>query len=83
MQTVTISSESQVVIPREIIGRLALKPGQQLQIGQVGNRIELSLVDSMRQKPDFVKEGIERIMQEAEGFLRGIDTTIKREEDRF
>ena len=30
-----------------------------------------------------MKEGIDRIMQEAQGFLKGIDTTIKREADRF
>ncbi|EDN68243.1 hypothetical protein BGP_0599 [Beggiatoa sp. PS] len=32
MQTVTISSESQVVIPREIIAKLEWKPGKKLQI---------------------------------------------------
>ncbi len=83
MQTVTISLESQVIIPREIIGKLEWKPGKKLQIEQVENRIELFPVDSWRNKPDFVKEGLDKIMQEAEGFLKGIDTTIKREEDRF
>jgi AbrB family looped-hinge helix DNA binding protein len=83
MQTVTISSESQVIIPREIIGKLKWKPGKKLQIEPVENRIELSPVDSQQNQSDFVKEGIDRIMQEAEGFLKGIDTTIKREEDRF
>jgi AbrB family looped-hinge helix DNA binding protein len=80
MQTVTISSESQVVIPPKIVGELAWKPGQKLQIEQIENRIELSPVESWRNKPD---EGIDKIMQEAEGFLKGIDTTIKREDDRF
>ncbi len=45
-----------------------------LQIEQVENRIELFPVDSWRNQADFVKEGIDRIMQEAEGFLKGIDT---------
>jgi len=83
MQTVTISSESQVVIPREIIAKLEWEPGKKLQIEPIKNRIELFPVDSRQNKPDFVKEGIDKIMQEAEGFLKGIDTTIKREEDRF
>ncbi len=83
MQTVTISPESKVVIPREMIDRLALKPGQKLQIEQFENRIELFPVNSLQKKPDFVKENIDKIMQEAQGFLKGIDTTIKREADRF
>jgi AbrB family looped-hinge helix DNA binding protein len=83
MQTVTVSKESQVVIPRNIIERLALKPGQKLQIEQFKNRIELFPTDSLRKKPDFVKEDIDIRMQEAQGFLKGIDTTIKREADRF
>ena len=83
MQTVTISKDSQLVIPSEIIDALALKPGQQLQIEHFENRIELFPVDTILPKTDFVKEGIERIMLEAQGFLKGIDTTIKREADRF
>jgi len=71
MQTITIYPESQVVIPREMINGLALKPGQKLQIEEFENRIELSPVDSLRKKPDFVKEGIDRIIQEAQGFLKG------------
>ncbi|HAI68541.1 MAG TPA: AbrB family transcriptional regulator [Gammaproteobacteria bacterium] len=76
MQTVTIFPEYQVVIPREMIDRLALQPGQKLKIEQFENRIELSPLDSLRNKQD---EDIDRIMQEAQGFLKGIDTTIKLE----
>lgn len=67
MTTVTISPKFQVVIPSEIRKRLKLEPGQRVQAVAYENRIELIPV---------------RPMNEMRGFLRGIDTTVKREEDR-
>ena len=63
MQTVTISPRFQVVIPREIRNALGLQPGQKIQAIQYGNRIELIPIEAMAT---------------ARGFLKGIDTSIKR-----
>ena len=68
MNLVTVSPKYQVVIPREIRESMDLKPGEKVQVFQVGNRIELVPVRSMR------------LMR---GFLRGIDTSVLREEDRL
>ncbi len=64
METVTISSKFQIVIPRSIRESLGLRPGQKFQAIQYGNRIELVPV---------------RPIREMRGFLKGIDTTIERE----
>jgi len=63
METATISSKFQIVIPRSIRESLGLKPGQKLQAIQYENRIELIPVKPIR---------------EMRGFLKGIDTTIER-----
>ncbi|MCL5028468.1 MAG: AbrB/MazE/SpoVT family DNA-binding domain-containing protein [Bacteroidetes bacterium] len=68
MTTVKISPKYQVVIPKEIRNKLKLKPGQKMQILQYGERIEFILLKNIK---------------EARGFLKGIDTNIKREEDRL
>jgi len=68
MATVTVSPKYQVVIPKEIRKRLKLKPGQKLQIFQIGNKLEVIPIRSIK---------------EARGFLKGIDTTIERETDRI
>jgi AbrB family looped-hinge helix DNA binding protein len=68
MTTVTVSPKYQVVIPKEIRQKLKLKPGQKLQILQIGDRIEFIPVRNIR---------------EARGFLKGIDTKIERERDRI
>ena len=67
MTTVTVSPKYQVVIPKEIREKLKLKPGQKLQIIYLGDRIEFILLKNIK---------------EARGFLKGIDTDIKREGDR-
>jgi len=68
METVTVSSKFQVVIPRTVRKSLNVRPGQKVQVIPYDNRIELILL-----KP----------IQETRGFLKGIDTTVKREPDRL
>ena len=68
MTTVTISPKYQIVIPKEIRQKLKLKPGQKLQVIQIGDRLEFITVKTIK---------------EARGFLKGIDTSIEREEDRI
>ena len=67
METVTVSPKYQVVIPSAIRRSLDIRPGQKVQMIRYGDRIELILL---------------RPVQEMRGFLRGIDTTVKREPDR-
>ncbi len=68
METVTISTKYQIVIPIKVRKALAIQPGQKVQVVVYDNRIELILV-----KP----------IQTARGFLKGIDTTVERELDRL
>jgi AbrB family looped-hinge helix DNA binding protein len=67
MLSVKVSPKYQVVIPKEIRESLHLVPGQKMQVVQYENRIELIP---------------ERDISELEGFLKGIDTTFIREDDR-
>lgn len=68
MEVVTISPRFQIAIPRAIRESLGLQPGQKVQAIQYENRIELIPLRSIR---------------EMRGFLKGIDTTVKREPDRI
>ena len=68
METITVSPKFQIVIPKEIRQRLEIKPGQKLQVFQSGNRIEYIIIK------DII---------ESRGFLKGIDTDIKRDGDRY
>jgi len=67
MDTVTISPKFQVVIPKGIRTRLKLRAGQKIQAMVYQDRIELVPVRPVRQ---------------LKGFLRGIDTSVPREQDR-
>ncbi len=67
METVTISPKFQVVIPKQIRERLKLRPGQKVQAIVYDDRIELVPVRPIRQM---------------RGFLKGIETTVRREGDR-
>ena len=67
MKTVTISPKYQVVIPEIIREAMKLKPGEKVHVFQYENRIE------------YIPE---RKLKDMRGFLRGIDTTIEREDDR-
>ena len=67
MFSVKVSPKFQVVIPKQIRESLRLSPGQRMQVVQYENRIELIP---------------ERDVGELEGFLKGMDTSFSREEDR-
>ena len=68
MSVVLVSPKYQVVIPKVVREALKLQPAQRIQVIQYQNRIELVPL---------------RPIKSARGFLRGIDTTIEREEDRL
>ena len=68
MPAVRISPKFQVVIPKQIREDLDLKPGQNLQVFEVDGRIEL-----------VPEEDVSSLR----GFVRGIDTSLDRGEDRF
>lgn len=63
----TISTKYQIVIPRELRESMDLKPGEKLEFLQYENRIEIIPV---------------RDIKKMRGFLKGIDTTVRREKDR-
>lgn len=68
METVTVSPKFQVVIPKKAREILGLQAGHKIQVIVHDNRIELIPV-----KP----------VQLSRGFLKGIDTDVKREADRL
>jgi AbrB family looped-hinge helix DNA binding protein len=68
MTTVSVSPKFQIVIPKEIRRLFQLKPGQKLQILQLGDRLELVPLKNIK---------------EARGVLKGMDTAIEREGDRL
>ena len=67
METVTVSSDFQIEIPREVRESLGIQPGQKIQVLLYNDRIEFIPV-----KP----------LDQMRGFLEGIDTTVERENDR-
>jgi len=68
MTMVTVSPKYQVVIPKEIREEMDIKPGQQVHM--------------MIYKGSLVVVPV-RPIEELRGFLKGIDTNIEREPDRF
>lgn len=67
MTEVTVSPKYQVVLPKAARELLGIKVGQKMVVIAYDNRIVLIP---------------ERPIQEARGSLKGLDTTIVREEDR-
>jgi len=66
VDTVTISSKYQVVIPRAIREKWNVKPGQKVRFIIYGNRLEIVPVQDIKS---------------ARGFLKGMSSTIEREEE--
>ncbi|MCX6055246.1 MAG: AbrB/MazE/SpoVT family DNA-binding domain-containing protein [Chloroflexi bacterium] len=66
MDTVTISSKFQMVIPRAIREKWNIKPGQKVRLIVFGNHLEVVPVREIR---------------EARGFLKGMSSDIEREEE--
>jgi AbrB family looped-hinge helix DNA binding protein len=67
METSTISTKFQVVIPLRVRTALGLRPGQKVHVIPHEGRIELIPVEPV---------------ETLRGFLRGIDTHVEREADR-
>lgn len=68
METVTLSPEFEVVIPRSVCERLGLKPGQRLQVFPLDGCIEIVPI---------------RPAHELRGMLRGMNTDFDRDGDRL
>jgi AbrB family looped-hinge helix DNA binding protein len=68
MNTVTVSSKYQVVIPKEIRDTVGLKAGTILEVISYGNRIEFVPIQPMKN---------------LKGIFKGMNTDIEREEDRL
>ena len=68
MTTVTVSPKYQIVIPSEARAALGVKPGQKIEVIVFDGRIELIPVPKL---------------EDARGWLRGIDTSVPREDDRL
>ncbi len=68
MRTVTVSPKFQVVIPKEVRDSMGIVSGQKIQMLTYRNRIELIPI-----KP----------MSKMKGFLKGVDTEVKRDKDRI
>ncbi len=67
MTSVTVSPKYQVVIPKAVRESMGIVSGQKIHVLAYGNRIELIPI---------------RPMKKLKGFLKGIDTSVKRDSDR-
>lgn len=67
MSTVKVSPKFQVVIPKEVRESLGIRAGQRVQVVAYEDRVEFIPLKPMKQM---------------RGFLKGIETTIERDEDR-
>jgi AbrB family looped-hinge helix DNA binding protein len=68
MNTVTVSSKFQVVIPKEIREMIGLQVGTKMEIISYGTRIELVPIQPLKK---------------LKGIFKGINTQIQREDDRI
>lgn len=68
MESQTLSSKYQVVIPKPIRERMQLRPGQKIQVIEYDGAIRLVPLQSI---------------QALRGAAKGIDPTIPKEQDRF
>lgn len=67
MNTVTISSKYQVVIPKEVRESFGLKAGTVLEVIAYGNRIEFVPIQPMKN---------------LKGMFKGLNTDIDRDDER-
>ena len=67
MTSVTVSPKYQIVIPKAVRESMGIVSGQKIHVLAYGNRIELIPI---------------RPMKKLKGFLKGIDTSVKRDSDR-
>ncbi len=67
MNTVTVSSKYQVVIPKEVRESFGLKVGTTLEVITYGNRIEFVPIQPMKN---------------LKGLFKGLNTDIDREDER-
>jgi AbrB family looped-hinge helix DNA binding protein len=67
MESATVSTKFQVVIPKKVREQLGIQPGQKVRVIPYMGRIELIPVETLK---------------ENRGFLKGIDTDVERESDR-
>ena len=68
MTAVTVSPKFQVVIPKDVRESMGIISGQKIQMLTFRNRIELIPLKPIKQM---------------RGYLKGINTNIKRENDRL
>jgi AbrB family looped-hinge helix DNA binding protein len=68
MESATISTKFQVVIPKRVREAMGIRPGQKVRVLLYQGRIELIPVEPI---------------EKSRGFLKGIDTEIEREPDRL
>jgi AbrB family looped-hinge helix DNA binding protein len=65
---VTVSSKFQIVIPREIRKVMKITPGEKIELIPYENRLEAIPL---------------RNVGDMRGFVKGIDTSVEREDDRL
>jgi AbrB family looped-hinge helix DNA binding protein len=68
MTRVKVSPKFQVVIPKHVREQLGIHAGQELQVVQFSDRIEFVPLQDIKSR---------------KGFLKGIDTSVRREKDRL
>ncbi len=68
MENVLISQKYKVVIPRKVKESMKLMPSKKMQVIAYGDRVEFVL---------------QKNISEMRGFLKGINTDVEREDDRF
>ena len=68
MSTVTVSPKYQVVIPSDVRRQMGIKPGHRLEVLAYDGRVEFVPVEN----PHAMR-----------GRLKGIDTNVPREKDRW
>ena len=67
MEEIIVSSKYQIVIPKKIRESMGIKPGDKFRLLRFKGILELVPVRDLRK---------------LRGYLKGLDTTVEREEDR-